>query len=196
MVRLVPRDWQAVHVAKCLGATVIATGRSVEKLAVVKSQGADHVLCIGNADGTPGIRRFRTEVKALTNGKGVDVVYDGVGGDVSLESLRCVSFGARFLIVGWASTPSVSGGKGRRGAPNANLLPTNLMLMKGLDVLGCPAVISAQHDPSIRDQRQRDLMQWVQEGRLVPYISHRFPLSEAKLAMLAKWNGDIIAVVL
>ena len=183
----------AVQIAKLLGATVIATGRSEKKLAVVKAQGADHVIPISNPDGTPGIRRFRDEVKALTGGKGVDVVYDGVGGAISLESLRCVKFGARFLVVGWASTPFVARGKGRRGAPNANQLPTNLLLMKGLDVLGCPAVISAQHDPTIRQKRARDLGAWVEAGHLAPYISHAFPLAQAKEAMLAKWNGEIIA---
>ena len=66
--------------------------------------------------------------------QGVDVVYDGVGGATSLESLRCVKFGARYLIVGWASTPNVARGKGQRGAPNANMLPTNLIMMKGLQV--------------------------------------------------------------
>jgi len=183
----------AVQIAKCLGATVIATGRSPEKLAVVKEQGADHVLCLKKEDGSPGIRRFREDVKALTDGKGVHVVYDGVGGDISLESLRCVRFGARFLIVGWASTPFVAKGKGQRGAPNANQLPTNLMMMKGLDVLGCPTVIAAQHDPSIREQRHLDLMAWVAQGKLAPYISHSFDLKEARQALLAKWNGEIIA---
>ena len=67
------------------------------------------------------------------------------------------------------------------------------MLMKGLDVLGCPAVISAQHDPSIRVERQRDLMKWVSKGLLRPYVSHRFPLAKAKEAMLAKWRGEVIA---
>ena len=183
----------AVQIAKHLGATVIATGRSKEKLAVVAEQGADHVLCLSNPDGTPGVRRFRDDVKALTGGKGVDMVYDGVGGAISLESLRCVKFGARFLIVGWASTPFVARGMGRRGAPNANQLPTNLMLMKGLDVLGCPAVISAQHDPSIREERIRNLNAWVEAGALVPYISHEFPLHQAQAAMMAKWNGEVIA---
>ncbi len=183
----------AVQIAKHLGATVIATGRSKEKLAVVAAQGADHVICLANPDGTPGVRRFRDDVKALTGGKGVDMVYDGVGGAISLESLRCVKFGARFLIVGWASTPFVAKGKGGRGAPNANRLPTNLMLMKGLDVLGCPAVISAQHDPSIRAERIRDLNAWVEAGALVPYISHQFPLHQAQAAMMAKWNGEVIA---
>jgi NADPH:quinone reductase len=183
----------AVQMAKCLGATVIATGRSAEKLDVVKSQGADHVICIRREDGEPGVKRFRDEVKALTGGKGVDVVYDGVGGAVSLESLRCVRFGARFLVVGWASTPFVAKGKGGRGAPNANQLPTNLILMKGLDVLGCPAVISAQHDPGLRTQRNLDLMKWVKAGRLKPYVSHVFALKDAKQALLAKWRGEVIA---
>ncbi|MBA3461762.1 MAG: zinc-binding dehydrogenase, partial [Deltaproteobacteria bacterium] len=78
----------AVHVAKLVGARVIATGRSEAKLAIVTAQGADHTL--------PSTG-FPDQVKALTGGKGVDVVYDGVGGDISLESLRCVRFGARFL---------------------------------------------------------------------------------------------------
>ena len=71
-------------------------------------------------------------------------MYDGVGGATSLESLRCVKFGARFLIVGWASTPDVARGRGKRGAPKANQLPTNLIMMKGLQVLGCPTIISTK----------------------------------------------------
>lgn len=182
----------AVHIAKILGATVIATGRSDEKLAVVKAQGADHVINCKAPEGEAGVRRFRDEVKALTGGKGVDMVYDGVGGEISLESMRCVKFGARFLVVGWASTPFVAKGKGQRGAPNANMLPTNLIMMKGLKVLGCPTVISTQHDESIRPERMEKIMQWVNEGKLQPFISHRFPLSEIKTALKSKWNGDVI----
>jgi NADPH2:quinone reductase len=182
----------AVHVAKLLGATVIATGRSDDKLAIVRAQGADHVINCGSTDGSPGVRRFRDEVKALTGGRGVDVVYDGVGGAISLESLRCMRFGARFLVVGWAATPNVARGKGQRGAPNANLLPTNLIMMKGLDVLGCPTVLSTLNDPSIRAPRLDRIMQWVEEGRLHPYISHVFPLDDFKEAMRAKWRGDVV----
>ena len=182
----------AVHIAKIVGATVIATGRSDKKLQVVKEQGADHIINCKSEDPKTGVRRFREDVKALTGGRGVDVVYDGVGGDISLESMRCVSFGARFLVVGWASTPFVAKGKGQRGAPNANMLPTNLIMMKGLKVLGCPTVISTQHDASIRPERLQKIMQWVEAGLLKPYISHTFPLSEIKDAMKAKWAGDII----
>lgn len=182
----------AIHIAKILGATVIATGRSDEKLNIVKQQGADHVINCKAADGENGVRRFRDEVKALTKGKGVDVVYDGVGGDISLESMRCVSFGARFLIVGWASTPFVAKGKGQRGAPNANMLPTNLIMMKGLRVMGCPTVISTQHDASIRTERLDQIMAWVDSGQLKPYLSHTYPLTDIKEALIAKWTGKII----
>lgn len=173
----------AVHIAKLVGARVIATGRSPAKLAVVKEQGADHV--VPSTD-------FKDQVKELTGGKGVDVVYDSVGGEISVESLRCMKFAGRFLIVGWASTPFVAKGKGGRGAPNANQLPTNLIMMKGLDVLGCPAVISTVHDPGLRPTRVAQILAWAEAGALVPYVSHRFPLADFKAAMLAKWNGEVI----
>lgn len=176
----------AVHVAKLLGATVIATGRTAAKLAVVKEQGADHVVALRDAT------ELRARVKELTAGRGVDVVYDGVGGDLSIESLRCVRFGARFLIVGWASTPFVARGKGGRGAPNANMLPTNLVMMKGVDVLGCPTVIATVNDPALRPPRFRQVMEWAATGRVRPYVSHRFPLARFGDAMRAKWRGDVV----
>jgi NADPH2:quinone reductase len=172
--------------AKLLGATVIATGRSDHKLAIVKEQGADHVINCRD------LSTLRDQVKALTNGKGVDVVYDGVGGDITVESMRCVKFGARLLIVGWASTPLVAKGKGERGAPNANMLPTNLMMMKGLDVLGCPTIISTVQNPAIRKERLERVWAWAEAGAIKPYVSHHFPLSEFKTAMRAKWTGEVI----
>lgn len=182
----------AVHLAKLLGATVIATGRSEEKLAIVQAQGADHVVNTGLPGGERGVREFRQDVKALTDGRGVDVVYDGVGGDISIESLRCVAFGARFLIVGWAATPFVAKGKGGRGAPNANVLPTNLIMMKGLRVLGCPTVISTQKDPGIRPPRLNQILVWVDEGKLKPYVASTYPLTDVKQALKDKWSGKII----
>lgn len=179
----------AVQIAKLLGATVIATGRSLEKLAIVKEQGADHVLATMADDG--GLRPIRDDVRALTAGRGADVVYDGVGGEISIESLRCVRFGARFLIVGWAATPFVARGKGQRGAPNANVLPTNLILMKGLDVLGCPTVISTLNEPALRGPRLAQVLAWAESGQIQPYVSHVFPLSEFKAALRAKWNGEV-----
>jgi NADPH2:quinone reductase len=173
----------AVQVAKLLGATVIATGRSDAKNAIVKAEGADHVV---KSDG------FREAVKELTGGRGVDVVYDGVGGEISIESLRCVRFGARFLVVGWASTPFVARGKGQRGAPNANVLPTNLIMMKGLDVLGCPTAISTVMDPASRAPRLAQVMAWAERGEIRPHVSHVYPLAEFRAAMRAKWAGEFV----
>ena len=173
----------AVQLAKLAGARVIATGRSREKLAIVAQYGADH---------TVPSQDFAKAVKELTGGHGVDVVYDGVGGDISVESLRCVKFGARFLIVGWASTPSVARGKGQRGAPNANQLPTNLIMMKGLDVLGSPTVIATVNDPSLRAPRIAQVLAWADAGAIRPHISHTFPLAEYRAAMRAKWNGEVV----
>jgi NADPH:quinone reductase-like Zn-dependent oxidoreductase/2',3'-cyclic-nucleotide 2'-phosphodiesterase (5'-nucleotidase family) len=182
----------AVHVAKLLGATVIATGRSDAKLAVVKEQGADHVVSTKGGEGQPSLRSFKDEVKALTGGAGVDVVYDGVGGDISLESMRCVKFGARFLVVGWAATPFVARGKGERGAPNANVLPTNLIMMKSLDVLGCPTVISTVMNPASRAPRLAQVLAWAEEGKIRPHVSHVYPLAEFRQAMRDKWNGLVV----
>jgi NADPH2:quinone reductase len=181
----------AVQISKILGARVIATGRSGDKLAVVARHGADHVIDVRAEDGG-GLRSFKDQVKELTGGKGVDVVYDAVGGDVSLESLRCVSFGARFLVVGWASTPFVARGRGGRGAPGANQLPTNLIMMKGLDVLGCPTAIATAMDPTIRGGRLAQVLAWAESGALVPHVSHVFPLERYREAMRAKWHGDVI----
>lgn len=180
----------AVQLAKLLGATVIATGRSDAKLAEVKALGADHVVNTRGEDG--GVRRFRDEVKALTGGRGVDVVYDAVGGDTSVECLRAMAFGGRLLIVGWTSTPDVARGKGQRGAPKANQLPTNILQMKSLTVMGCPAVIAVAHNPALRPQRLAQIFGWVAQGRIRPQVSHRYPLADFKAAMRARWDGEVL----
>jgi len=108
----------AVEVGKLLGATVIATSASDEKLKTVKVRGADHVLNV-----TKG---FREKVKELTGGKGADVIYDPVGGDVFDESVRCIAWNGRLLIIGFTSgrIPSV---------------PVNMPLIKGFSVVGVRA---------------------------------------------------------
>ncbi len=178
----------AVHVAKLVGATVIATGRNPDKLAEVKRQGADHILAT-RSDQDGKLLPFKDEVKALTDGKGVHVVYDGVGGPISVQSIRAMRFGGRFCIVGWAATPFVAGGKGRRGAPNANVLPTNLIQMKGLDVLGCPAVIATKHDPTLRPTRLKWIREQVAAGGLRPHVGPSFTLDDWADALRAKWKS-------
>jgi NADPH2:quinone reductase len=165
----------AVHLAKLLGASIIATGRTGLKLDVVRRQGADHVIELSTAPA------LRDQVKALTGGKGVDVLYDGVGSELARESIRCLRFGGRYLIVGWAATPGT-----------ATPLATNLVMMKGLDVLGCPMVISTQHDPSLRPPRLQQILDWAAAGKLAPHVSHVFELADFKTALRAKWSGDVI----
>ncbi len=180
----------AVHLAKHLGATAIATSRSAAKLDIVKKEGADHGVQTSNDDGS--VARFRDEVKALTDGHGVDVVYDPVGGPISLETLRCIRFGGRYLIIGWAATPNVAKGKGGRGAPNVNTLPTNLILMKSLDVLGSPAAIAVHRDPSLRKPRLDAILGWAAEGVFEPHVGPAYSLEDIREAMKAKWRSEFV----
>ena len=96
----------AVQMGKLYGAKVIASGTSNEKLKIVKTWGADEVINTG----LEGSVSFREEVKQLTENKGADVIYDPVGGDVFDESIRCINWGGRLLIIGFTSgrIPSLS----------------------------------------------------------------------------------------
>jgi NADPH:quinone reductase len=171
----------AVQLAHLLGATVIAAGRSLAKLEPLLHHGATHLLVTADADGP---RRFRDDLKALTAGRGVDVVYDAVGGPTSEEALRGVAFAARFVIVGWAATPFVA-----RGGRDPNVLPTNLILMKGVDVLGSPAAIAVHRDPAVRAERLPQILEWARANRLRPLVSQVYPLDALAVAMRAKWDG-------
>ena len=177
----------AVHLAKLVGATVIATGRSSEKLSVVKEQGADFTLSL--EQGADGRYSFKDQVRACLGGKGVDLVYDGVGGGLIEHSLRSLRFGGTYLVVGWASTPFISK---RQSGPRSNQIPSNLVLMKGLKVVGSPAVIGAQKEPWVRKKRIEDLHRWVDEGRITPYCHRTYTANNIKTALLDKWNGKIV----
>jgi NADPH:quinone reductase len=149
----------AVVLAKRLGARVIATGGRPEKLAAVKAAGADHVIDLTTQD-------LRDTAMDMTDGKGVEVVYDPVGGDVFVQSLRAARYGARILIIGFASgsIPSV---------------PINRYLIKGLHVLGVRAGESGRRDPSVGDEDTRAVLQLAEDGSLRPHISVRLPLEQA-----------------
>ncbi len=168
----------AVALAKRLGAKVIAVGRTPEKLEVARAAGADHVVTLGED------RSLRDEVKALTDGRGADVVYDAVGGPLSTEALRACAFGARFVVVGWSSTPFAG-----RGEVSANVIPTNLVLMKGIDVLGSPAAIAAHRDPRLHEERMEHILAWAGEGVLKPHVAATFALEDIAEALRAKWRG-------
>ncbi|MEW6640077.1 MAG: NADPH:quinone oxidoreductase family protein [Pseudomonadota bacterium] len=152
----------AVELGKVLGATVIAVASSAEKLAVAASRGADHTLLSGSEP-------LRDAVKRLTGGRGADVVFDPVGGTTFEQSLRCIAWGARLLVIGF------TGGIG--------MAATNLVLIKGASVLGVRAGEAARRDPALAAARQAALWRLANDGRLRPHISHRLPLADCAQAM-------------
>lgn len=169
----------AVQLAALRGARVIAVGRTASKLEVARAHGATDLVTVGAGDA-----RLRDQVKALTGGRGADVVYDPVGGALTAEGLRAAAFGGRYLVVGWAATPFVA-----RGGRDPNVIPTNLVLMKGLDVLGSPAAIAAHRDPALRDARLGAIMTHVAGGELLPHVSASYRLDDVVEALTAKWES-------
>ncbi len=167
----------AVELGKYFGAHVIATGGRDDKLAVVKARGADHVINYTQADGSLG--GFRDEVKRLTDGRGADVIYDPVGGDVFDESMRCVNWGGRILTIGFTS--------GRW--PSA---PVNLILIKQISVIGVRAGEYGRRDPAKGRIVTDALYTLADEGKIQPYISHAMPLSQAVDAMRLLENREVI----
>ena len=165
----------AVDVGKLMGARVIATARSPERLAVCRKLGADEVI-----DYTGG---FRDKVLALTGGRGADVVFDPVGGDVFDESMRCVAPFGRLLIVGFTS--------GRPG-----LAKTNHLLVKDAEVIGFTIGALTRLDPAWADRNLRVLIGWLGAGRISPYHSHALPLSQAAEALKLVTDRKVIGKVL
>ena len=152
----------AVDVGKLLGATVIAAASTDEKLAVCRQLGADHVI-----NYTQG---FREQVKALTDDRGADVIYDPVGGDVFDESMRCIAHYGRLLIVGFTS--------GR-----AALAKTNHLLIKDAEAIGFTIGGLGRLDPAREKRNLSILVGWLAAGRITPYVSHRLPLAQAAEAL-------------
>jgi NADPH2:quinone reductase len=152
----------AVEIGKILGATVIAAASREEKLAAAQAKGADHLVLYGREP-------FRDSVKRITDGRGADVVFDPVGGEIFENSLRCIAWGARILVVGF------TGGIG--------LARTNLVLIKGASVLGVRAGEAARKNPSLGEARLKALAAWAEAGRVRPNVSHRLPLEDYAQAM-------------
>jgi NADPH:quinone reductase len=152
----------AVEIGKLLGATVIAAASSEEKLAVAQAKGADQLVLYGREP-------FRDAVKRLTGGRGADVVFDPVGGEIFENSLRCIAWGARILVVGF------TGGIG--------LARTNLLMIEGASVLGVRAGEAVRKNPALGEVRVKALTAWAEAGRIRPNISHRLPLEDFAPAM-------------
>lgn len=152
----------AVEIGKLLGATVIAAASSEKKLAVAKARGADHLVLYKREP-------FQDAVKRLTDGQGVNVVFDPVGGEIFEASQRCIAWGARLLVIGF------TGGIG--------LAKTNLLLIKGASVLGVRAGEAVRRDPELGKARLKTLVEWAEAGRVRPNVSHRLPFGDVAKAM-------------
>ena len=161
----------AIQVAKLFGAKVIATASTEEKRAVCLEEGADHAI-----DYRGG---FTDKVKELTGGKGVDIVYDPIGDKVGEESLRCLAWCGRLLILGFLG-----------GGPST--IKSNYLLIKGIDAIGVRIGGLNEANPALAIANMKELTRLAGEGKLKPRISHRFPLEQAREALQAVIDRAVI----
>jgi NADPH2:quinone reductase len=153
----------AVELGKLMGLRVIAAASSAEKLQAAKDRGADELIDYTSED-------LRERIKALTEGRGVDLVYDPIGGALAEPALRCVGWRGRYLVVGFA-------------AGEIPKLPLNLLLLKGSALVGVFWGEFVKREPALNAENMTQLMQWLRDGKIHPLISRRYPLSRASEAL-------------
>jgi NADPH2:quinone reductase len=156
----------AVQLGRHLGATVIATGRSADTLQGARDAGAQHLVVLDD------LKRLREQVFALTGGAGADVVFDPVGGDLFDATLRCLAWGARVLVVGFAS--------GR-----IPTLPVNLPLIKGFALIGVRDGEYGRRDPVRGAQNRQAVHALAAQGVFRPLIGARFGFEQLPDALRA-----------
>ena len=152
----------AIQIAKAAGARVIAAASTDAKCALCKSIGADDTINYTAED-------LRDRIKALTGGKGPDVVYDPVGGDYTEPAFRSIAWRGRYLVVGFASGPTPS-------------LPLNLPLLKGASIVGVFWGGFAKAEPKANAAMMAELASWYAEGKIKPVIDRTMPMSALKAA--------------
>lgn len=169
----------AVECGKALGAVVIATAGSREKLDLTQAHGADHAINYSTED-------LRLRIKELAGGEGADAVFDPVGGDAFDASMRSTKWGGRIAVIGFAS------GK----VPQ---IPANILLVKNLSVHGVFWGSYRQRRPDLIAAEFAELAGWYEAGKLKPHISHRVPLAEASRALelltSRKAQGKVVVTV-
>ena len=181
--RMVAGEWVLVHgaaggigiaaiqLAKLFGARVIATASTDTKRAACLEEGADHAI-----DYSGG---FVDKVKELTGGRGVDIVYDPIGDKVADESLRCLAWGGRLLILGFLG-----------GGPTN--IRSNYLLIKGIDAIGVRIGGLNEANPALALANMKALMELAGQGKLKPRISHRFRLEQTADALQAVIDRSVI----
>lgn len=153
----------AVEIGKVIGAKVIASAGSPEKLEVARQYGAEHLIDYSRED-------IRERVKTITGGRGADVVYDPVGGEAFEASLRSIAWGGRILIIGFAS--------GR--IPQ---IPANIALVKNIDIIGFYWGSYQARKPELLRDSYATLLRWFEEGKLKPHVSAQVKLDDAAKAL-------------
>ena len=147
----------AIQIGKAVGARVIAAASSDEKCALCREIGADETINYTSAN-------LRDALKAMTGGKGPDVVYDPVGGDLAEPVFRSIAWRGRYLVVGFA----------QGGIPS---LPLNLALLKGASIVGVFWGEFARREPQANAHALGELAQWYAQGKVKPVIDQRLPMS-------------------
>lgn len=153
----------AIEIGKALGARVIAAASSDEKLEVCKAHGADATINYSTAD-------LREAIKAATDGKGPDVIYDPVGGEYAEPAFRSIGWRGRYLVIGFANGEIPK-------------LPLNLALLKGASIVGVFWGEFARREPKANLAAMRQLMGWMAEGKVRPHISGRYGLADTARAL-------------
>jgi NADPH:quinone reductase len=153
----------AIEIGKALGARVIAAASSDEKLAVCRAHGADATINYSAED-------LREAIKAATDGKGPDVIYDPVGGIYAEPAFRSIGWRGRYLVVGFANGEIPK-------------LPLNLTLLKGASLMGVFWGEFAKREPKANMAAMRQLMGWMAEGKIRPHISGRYALRDTASAL-------------
>ena len=152
----------AIQIAKAMGARVIAAASTQEKCDVCKKIGADATINYTTEN-------LRDAVKALTDGKGPDVIYDPVGGDLAEPALRSIAWRGRYLVIGFAAGPIPA-------------LPFNLPLLKGASIVGVFWGSFAKNEPKANAAMMMELAQWYGQGKIKPVIDRTMPMAELKAA--------------
>jgi NADPH2:quinone reductase len=152
----------AIQIAKVAGARVIAAASTDEKLALCTKLGADATINYQREN-------LREAIKALTDGKGPDVIYDPVGGDFAEPAFRSIAWRGRYLVVGFAAGPIPS-------------LPLNLALLKGASIVGVFWGDLARREPKANAAMMEELARWYGAGKIKPVIDRTMPMAELKAA--------------
>jgi NADPH2:quinone reductase len=153
----------AVEIGKAMGARVIATASTEEKLGIARAHGADEGINSRSED-------VRVRIKELTGGKGADVIFDPVGGEIFDASLRAINFNGRILVIGFASGTIPK-------------IPANIVMVKNVDILGLNWPNYRAHAPELLAQSFQQLMDWYSEGKIKPLVSKVFSLEETAAAI-------------